>query len=402
MRIFKSFIAAVGILFCSGHAMAQTEANEPTRLQQASNELGFKPYPHDFIQLQGGIGTVLSDDVRATKLITPTFGIAYGKMFTPYLGARLHVNGWKGKGGVKDIAFANGEMKYNFNYINPNIDIMVDLVNIFAKKVYNPMSLYLIGGIGLNYAWDYDEYERLTSNNHEYSQWSGYHQMRSNQLSHTIRVGLLADYNLSKHWSIGAEVDVNYLCLFDERFDSKYMDKNDYRLTAFLTLTYKWGRKKYTAPTLTSVGANPVYQDTNQADAATVSTPVPVVVKKEDVKAEDVKEPAPAVVQPIKEVIFYERRGSDVTGEHVATIEKVADWCKKNPTKMVRIEGYADKGTGTAERNMQYSQLRAEKVAAALTDKGVRTDQMTVTWHGDADQPFADNDKNRCVVINGE
>ena len=389
MRIFKSLIAAAGIALCGVNAMAQTEITLPGSVWPEAQELGYKPNPYYFFQVQGGAGTLLTD-ISATKLITPTVSVAFGDMFTPIVGARLHVNGWKSKGGFENVPVVNGDiisnqdLTYNFNYINTNADLMVNLVRIFSKKASNPLSLFFIGGIGLNYAWNNDEFESITSRNNVNEDisnaWGDKQTPRKSLLGHNLRLGVLADCNISKNMSVGVEVDFNSL---DDRFNSKYKDRDDWMMTAQLSLTYKFGYKKYTAPAPTAVVATPVYQETKQAETTTAPTPTPVVVS-----------------EPIKEVIFYVVRESSVNSEE--TINKVADWCKKNPNKTITIDGYADKGTGAPHTNLEYSKLRAEKVAAALKEKGVPESQMTVRWHGDTVQPFEENDKNRCAIIEGK
>ena len=51
---------------------------------------------------------------------------------------------------------------------------------------------------------------------------------------------------------------------------------------------------------------------------------------------------------------------------------------------------------------MGYAQKRADKIAALLKEKGVPASQMTVKSYGDSVQPFPENDKNRCVIIEGK
>ena len=80
----------------------------------------------------------------------------------------------------------------------------------------------------------------------------------------------------------------------------------------------------------------------------------------------------------------------------------MAEWCTKYPNKKITIDGYADKGTGNPTINAEYAQQRAAKVASALKEKGVPESQMTVKSYGDTVQPFPDNDKNRCVIIEGK
>ena len=390
MRIIKSLIAAAGIALCSVNAAAQTEVTVPGGDWAEANELGYKPNPYLFIQLQGGAGTLLTD-IGATKLITPTFSMAVGDMFTPIVGARLHVNGWKSKGGFENVPvltgdiLSNQDLKYNFNYINTNVDLMVNIINIFSKRVSNPFALYLIGGVGLNYAWNNDEFEDITSmyrvNEDISNAWGDNQTPRHSLLGHNLRLGLLADCNVSKNFSIGVEVDFNSL---DDRFNSKYKDRDDWMMTASLSLTYKFGFKKYKAPVPVPVVATPVYQETQQAETTPAPTPEPVIVS-----------------EPIKETIFYAIRESDLENKE-AIIAKVAEWCKKYPNKTITVDGYADEGTGNPKLNAEYAKLRAEKVAEALKAKGVPASQMTVKSYGDTVQPFAENDKNRCVIIEGK
>ena len=392
MRIMKSLIAAAGIALCSVNAVAQTEVTMPGGVWQEAQELGYKPNPYYFIQAQGGVGTLLTD-IGALKLITPTFSVAVGDMFTPIVGVRLHVNGWKSKGGFENVQIATGDilsnqdLKYNFNYINTNVDLMVNIINIFSKKVSNPFAFYFIGGVGLNYAWNNDEFEDITSkyrvNEDITNAWGDNQTPRHSLLGHNLRLGLLADYNVSKNFSVGVEVDFNSL---DDRFNSKYKDRDDWMMTASLSLTYKFGYKK----------VKPVV-------VPPTPEPEPVVVPAEPVKevVVPVEEPKPVVIEePIKETIFYAIRESDVDSNTI--INKVADWCKKYPNKTINIDGYADKGTGNAALNVKYAKQRADKVAEELKAKGVPASQMVVKSYGDTVQPFPENDRNRCVIIEGK
>ena len=389
MRIIKSLITAAGIVLCGVNAMAQTEVTMSGGVCQEAQELGYKPNPYYFIQVQGGAGTLLTD-IGATKLITPTFSAAVGDMFTPIVGARLHVNGWKSKGGFENVMVANGDilsnqdLKYNFNYINTNVDLMLNIVNIFSKKVHNPFALYFIGGVGLNYAWNNDEFEDITSKYRVAEDisnaWGENQTPRHSLLGHNLRLGLLADCNVSKNFSVGVEVDFNSL---DDRFNSKYKDKDDWMMTASLSLTYKFGFKKV-APIV----------------VPPVETPKPVqtVVPVEEPKP--VEKVVPVEV-PVKETIFYAIRESDLDNQE-GIINKVAEWCKKYPNKTITVDGYADEGTGNPKLNAEYAKKRADKVAEALKAKGVPASQMIVKSYGDTVQPFADNDKNRCVIIEGK
>ena len=51
---------------------------------------------------------------------------------------------------------------------------------------------------------------------------------------------------------------------------------------------------------------------------------------------------------------------------------------------------------------MKFSQQRADNVAKALQEKGIPSSDITVKAYGDTVQPFAENDKNRAVIIKGD
>ncbi len=406
MRILHSFIAVAALMLSSVNAMAQTEECCGSGVCAEAQELGYKPYPYGFVQVQGGMGTTFTD-VSCWKLFEPTVSVAAGYMFSPIMGARVHVNGWKAKGAFDMMgqyyagmtAFNQAEdgwellgspMKYKYNYLNANVDFMMNVINIFSEKVHHPLDLYLIAGVGLNYAWHNKDFERIIQNYYvggDISNAWGRHQTpRHKLLSHNLRLGLLADINIAKNWSTGIEVDFNSL---DDRFNSRYKDADDWMMTAQVSVTYKFGFKPVTKP-------------------VPVPTPAPVVMKEtakpapvEEVAPAPVETPKPVVIEePIKETIFYAIRESDVDTQSI--INRVVAWCKKYPNKKITVDGYADKGTGNPKLNVGYAQKRAEKVAAALQEKGVPASQMTIKSYGDTVQPFPENDKNRCVIIEGK
>ena len=75
----------------------------------------------------------------------------------------------------------------------------------------------------------------------------------------------------------------------------------------------------------------------------------------------------------------------------------------RNANAKLTIVGYADKDTGTSKYNKGISERRANTVAETLVQEyGISRDRIFVDAVGDAIQPFAENDKNRCVIIDGE
>ena len=64
----------------------------------------------------------------------------------------------------------------------------------------------------------------------------------------------------------------------------------------------------------------------------------------------------------------------------------------------ITVTGYADVQTGNEKINMDLSQRRANKVKAYLVGKGIAASRISVDFKGDSEQPFAQNDLNRCVI----
>ena len=133
----KSFIVSALALFAFG---LQANAEEIT-----------KTYPHGFIGLQGGVQMVTNGYAREWSfgdVLTGTGSVYGGVQWTPVLGTRLHLNGWKGREGYKAVG-----TYYDFNYGTLTADLMVNLVSMFNHRDNNVFNLYFIGGFGGNKVW---------------------------------------------------------------------------------------------------------------------------------------------------------------------------------------------------------------------------------------------------------
>lgn len=324
-------------------------------------------YPYAFIGLQGGAQTTFTD-YNNFKLITPTAGIYAGVHFLPALGARLHVNGIWNKGGVKKDDL---DLTYKYKYATADLDLMVNVLNLIHKQSYRPLNLYLIGGVGLNYAWDNDN-ERVDALKKYIS--TGDNRAR---LSHNYRVGVMLDVEIVNNLSVNLEVAGNSL---SNRYNSKtstYSGNNvgdDWQLTAQLGLTYKFAKKtkKPVEPEVWETRVDTIWYD----DA--VFTPV--------------VENGTATWN-----VFYRIRESDFEADE--QLAAIGAFLKNHRECKVDIKSYADVETGNPKINMEYSRQRCEKAVKALTDAGVPAASITSSYYGDTVQPFKENDKNRVSII---
>ena len=344
----KLLIAA----FCS--AFAFSAMAQDSQLENDAAKLGYYPQPYGFIQAQGGVNSLFSPG----KHLEETFGLSAGYMFSPAVGLRLNANAYKFKNGFHSV-----DAKYRFHYISTNLDVMVNLTNLI-KRQYQPLNVYFIAGFGLNYAWNNDEFQAVVNTmsvtEDVSNAWgSGANKPRRDLLAHNVRAGVLVDYNIAKHWSVGAEIDLNNT---SDRFDSKYNGKCDWYGTAMATVTYKFGFK-------------------NSKSGVKPNRPV---AKKKD---------------PIRKVFYFDIRETSVFDK--ATAKKCKDWLAKNPGKKLVVSAYSDKGTGNPELNAKYSQERLDTAIKCLKELGISEDQIEAHSYGDTVQPFEENDKNRCVIIDG-
>ena len=338
----------------------------------AQNESKLKSY--SYVEAQGGV-QMTATNAPMDKLITPTAALSFGHYFTPAVGARLHVNAWQSKAGI-----INGEY-YKWNYVTPDLDLMLNLSNIICPGKTHPLNVILLGGVGLNYAWDNDELKALNADPREVPlMWD------KNRLSHNLRAGLRLETNVTKPLGLSLEVNANSL---SDRFNSKTNNADDWQFTAMLGLSFRFNHK-YAKPKY-------VTKLVDVVETIEVEVPDTIIVKEQRpiVKTETKK---------IEKYIFFKVAQSDAdkAAGYNAAIKEVADLIKSSENAKFTVTGYADKGTGTAKINKKYAKQRAEGVVKELVEKhGIDPARVKSDSKGDTVQPFAENDKNRCVIVDG-
>lgn len=334
---------------------------------------------YSFVEVQGG-GQMLNMCYSKSKLMTPTAALSFGHFFTPAVGLRLHANGWQSKGGFRAL-----QQTYKWKYFTGDVDFLLNVTNLFSKKPNHLINLMLLGGVGLNRAWDNSELKELMAVNSSIPASMAWDK---NHLSHNLRVGMRLETNVTSVIGASMEVNGNHL---DDRFNSYVDNQGDWQWTAMLGLSVRFG-KKFAKPAPAAV---PVIEEVDESASAMVA-PAPVVIEEKP-KLITVKVP-----ETIHEEIFYVINTNSPAGtpEQLARIKAFMD---RNANAKLTIVGYADKATGTAKYNKEISERRANTVAETLVQEyGISRDRIFVDAVGDVVQPFADNDKNRCVIIDGE
>lgn len=220
---FHRVITIVLLSVLCSSARAEDRATEIPHRQAA---------PYMFASIQGGMQTTFTKGYSNSQLLTPTASLSFGGFFTSFMGARLHVNGIWNMGGYDESGLY---FKYQYKYTTINLDMMINLVNLIYRRGYSPVNVYFINGFGLNMAWDNED--ACTHKDvlpYAYS---------NTTFSHNIRLGLMVDYNITKHLCINLEINGNNL---GDRYNSKLSNHTDWQLTAQLGIAYKFGFKKST------------------------------------------------------------------------------------------------------------------------------------------------------------
>ena len=357
MKRFKNILAAVALLMGVSTAV-QAQGVEDS-------------YPYNFISLQGGAQTTFTNH-KFTDLITPQVALSAGRYFNSKVGARLHLQGWQIKSAITDT--------YKFNAITGDIDLLMNMSNIInPNRSCDKFDWVLLAGFGVNYGWDFDEFN--TQNNALAINPNPY-LCGTKHSSYNTRLGMQFNYNLSDKLALGLEVDGN---MKNDEFNLKRNYNPDFQVQALIGLTYKFGQ--------------PAKKRVKEVvETYYVDEPYTEMVKKQ--------RPIETVeVSKMEKVVYYMINVTDVEqGQGVdVAIKEAADLIKTDPNAKIFVTGYADVQTGNAEINERLSKERAEGVANKLVNEhGINAANITIDWKGDTVQPFAENDKNRCVIIKGE
>lgn len=174
-------------------------------------------YPYNYVQVQGG-GSIQFTPGGRSDLLSPAFGLSIGRQFSSVVGARLNFQGMDAKVKV-------GQDFEKFKYLTTDIDLLLNLSNLFSSNNNHKMNVYVLGGFGLNYSWDktwapstYDEI------------WG-----------HNFRAGAIAEYKIAKPLSISLEVAFDNM---SDKFNTRTNNSDDWMGTVKLGLAYNFGYSK--------------------------------------------------------------------------------------------------------------------------------------------------------------
>lgn len=362
-------LTAIALGLSTVAAFAQT-GNTETRQIKEEGKTVFNP--HWFMQVQGGVGYTVGE-ADFGDLISPAAALNFGYQFTPVWGLRFGVSGWQAKGG-----WASPATTYKYNYLQGNVDVTLDLGNLFcgykANRLFNP---YFFVGVGLNGAFNNDEAVALNNQGYEMAYlWD------KNKISPAGRAGLGVAIRLAEKVFFNIEANANVM---SDKFNSKKAGNADWQFNALAGFTFKFGKPSRTT--------EPVYYEPTPTPP-----PAPAPVQKEE------PAPAPVVeeVKPMTQNVFFEINSAEIRTSEDNKIASLISYLKEHSNAKVNLCGYADKQTGNARINERLSKERAEAVAEALKAQGIAESRITVDYKGDTAQPFGTAAENRVTICIAE
>lgn len=204
MKSFKSLMLAASLMIVPTMANAQTQTSE-----------SYTSYY--FVQGQGGLHIPFTPGSRG-DLMKPSFGLNVGTWFAPAIGARFGAEGFKS-------AIKYGEGYESFNYLNFNLDAMINLFS-FVGMSDSKAKLYVIGGIGLNCITK--KGVRPTSTKPD--------------IARNLRVGVGFDYQIAKPLSLSLEYRLNNTA---DYFNGLQNNSTDWFSSLMVGVAYNFGHKEH-------------------------------------------------------------------------------------------------------------------------------------------------------------
>lgn len=325
--------------------------------------------------------------VKFFDRIAPALDIAVGKWFTPGIGVRLMYSGLSVKGATQkeghgefpthstgvDVPGKGGDgywlMKQKFDFYNLHLDALFNMSNILCgyneKRVYN-CTPYI--GLGWARVWESPQSMEVSAN-----------------------VGILNSFRLNDALNLNLDIRGAYV---SDRFDGELggrWGEGIWSATVGLTYRFKqrgWGRSKTIVRTHDRQRELKAMQDklnNMQAQLAQRKRDSITVVK----------------TLAAANFVIFKIDTWDLTNESRVQLGLFAETIKKaDPNAVYIITGYADKGTGSIERNVILSKNRARVVYECLVNEfGVPKKQLRVDHKGGVDNMFYNDPRLSRAVI---
>ncbi len=414
----KSLIAAVACLSMASALSAQqatdsvytVEVKDASKYRVETNLFG----ANWFAGIGAGAQMYFGDHDKQMRLvdrITPNFEAYFGKWFTPGLGVRIGINGYKLTGAsaytghttrnpnlnkgwysgfIKDWnpatqtgkvdPYATKKVGYTvyateMEYLHGHADVLFNVTQMVCG--YNEDRFYsFIPYAGLGFATSLDRASTTGRYSHEV----------------TGSIGLLNRFRINRAWDINLDVRGAYVGdHFDQEDVSASASGVPYStsgrwgegiLSASLGVSYNFPKRGWDRSTITTIRVNDnVLTDLRSRLSDLESQNSDLRRQLEEALTREVTPENVACGMPLLVTFPIDRW--ILSNKDRVNLGFLAEALKANPKLVYTVSGYADKGTGSVKRNIFLARKRAEVVYNCLVKEfGVSESQLKKESHG--------------------
>ncbi len=387
-KLLKSMLV-VALMASATCVLAQEREN-----RDANNKIVRGPYltnrffDNIFIGVAGGVNIYQGENDSYGsfgKRLAPALDINIGKWFTPSVGARIGYSGINAKGWTsgqtlyaKDL-FENNVYNEKFGVSYLHADLMWNFSNA-------------VSGYRSDRTWDFIPFVGTG--------WARSYGNDAYNNEFAMSVGLLNNIRLCDQLALTLEARHMFV---NQNFDGVVRGgKGEGMTSVTVGLTYKFNRRDFSRkPKEVVPDYTPYINKINDLENSLKDKDNQIKDLNDQLAAARKQKPATVTtVENAPMAIFFEIGKADLTDKELINLGYMAEIIKKSPDKTFKVIGSADKATGSAKRNQQLSQMRAEAVCNALVEKfGVDKKQLEVIAKGSNDEPFDKPVLNRVTIV---
>jgi outer membrane protein OmpA-like peptidoglycan-associated protein len=349
-----------------------------------------REFNYGFISLSGGTQVYMGTEQGVRSLgdrMAPIMEVALGKMFNPYIGARIEWAGWNSYGttnGATDfkgvpIREKAGYYTNDFNLNYTHVDFLWNLSNT-------------IGGPKESRFWDFVPY-------------IGVGWVNANKVGRTPNNSVGANIGLMNQLRLSTSVDI----ILDLRamgttpgLDGVKIEGGkpfDMALSASLGVAYNFGRERK-AVVVEAVDLGPYNTRISTLESDLSASQERAAKLARELEAEKGKEKSVVNNLVSDMAVWFDLGKSKLSQKEEINLGYVAGAIKKSSSdKVYTIYGSADKQTGSPLYNQRLSEQRAQAVYDILVKNGVDANQLRMQAVGDTQAKFNKPLLNRVAIL---
>lgn len=384
---------AAALVLSATCAFAQQEAKSREN-RDANNRIVRGPYltnrffDNIFIGVAGGVNLYQGENDSYGsfgKRLAPALDINVGKWFTPSVGARV------GYAGINAKGWATGQTLYAKDLMEGNVyNEKFGVSYLHADLMWNFSNA--VSGYREDRTWNFIPFVGTG--------WARSYGNDAYNNEFAVSVGLLNNIRLCDLLDLTLEARHMFV---NQSFDGVIRGAKGEGMTSVTVgLTFKLNRRNFKrAPKEVVPDYTPYLNRISDLENSLAEKDDQIKDLNDQLAAARKKQPETVTrFESAPMAIFFQIGHADLTDKEMINLGYMADVIKKSPGKTFKVIGSADKSTGSAKRNQQLSEMRAQAVYDALVEKyGVDKKQLRVVANGSENEPFDKPVLNRVTIV---